>query len=64
MDVIKPNVFIGSSREAIGIANGIQAQINRYAQVTPWYAGAFEGNDYTIESLEKQFRRNDLSRRR
>ncbi|MDU4697298.1 MAG: nucleotide-binding protein [Paenibacillus sp.] len=60
MDGIKPNVFIGSSREAIAIANGIQAQINRYAQVTPWYAGAFEGNDYTIESLEKQLRRNDF----
>ena len=60
MDVTKPNVFIGSSREAIGIASGIQAQINRYAQVTPWYAGAFEGNDYTMESLEKQLGKNDF----
>ncbi|MFR9709220.1 TIR domain-containing protein [Paenibacillus sp. MB22_1] len=60
MDVTKPNVFIGSSREAMDIANGIHAQINRYAQVTPWYAGAFEGNDYTMESLEKQLRRNDF----
>ncbi|GIP46512.1 hypothetical protein J53TS2_01030 [Paenibacillus sp. J53TS2] len=60
MDVIKPNVFIGSSREAMSIANGIHAQINRYAQVTPWYAGAFGGNDYSIESLEKQLHRNDF----
>ncbi|WP_407673970.1 TIR domain-containing protein [Paenibacillus phoenicis] len=56
----KPNVFIGSSREAMDIANGIHAQINRYAQVTPWYAGAFEGNDYTMESLEKQLHKNDF----
>ncbi|MGG1613829.1 nucleotide-binding protein [Paenibacillus phoenicis] len=60
MDVTKPNVFIGSSREAMDIANGIHAQINRYAQVTPWYAGAFEGNDYTMESLEKQLHKNDF----
>lgn len=58
--MIKPNVFIGSSREAMAIANGIHAQINRYAQVTPWYAGAFGGNDYTMESLEKQLRKNDF----
>ncbi|WP_178022417.1 nucleotide-binding protein [uncultured Paenibacillus sp.] len=59
--MIKPNVFIGSSREAMAIANGIHAQINRYAQVTPWYAGAFDGNDYTMESLEKQLHLNDFA---
>lgn len=58
--MIKPNVFIGSSREALHIANGIHAQINRFAQVTPWYAGAFGGNEYTMESLEEQLLRNDF----
>lgn len=56
----KPNVFIGSSREAINLANAIHSQISYYAQVTPWYSGAFEGNDYTMESLEKQLDKNDF----
>ncbi|MBT2289159.1 nucleotide-binding protein [Paenibacillus albidus] len=56
----KPNVFIGSSREAMNLANAIHSQISYYAQVTPWYSGAFEGNDYTMESLEKQLDKNDF----
>lgn len=56
----KPNVFIGSSREAMDLANAIHSQISYYAQVTPWYSGAFEGNDYTMESLEKQLDKNDF----
>ncbi|BFH63609.1 TIR domain-containing protein [Paenibacillus azoreducens] len=56
----KPNVFIGSSREAMDYANAIHSQISYFAQVTPWYAGVFEGNDYTMESLEKQLDENDF----
>ncbi|MBA9084723.1 hypothetical protein FHR92_001184 [Fontibacillus solani] len=56
----KPNVFIGSSREAMDFANAIHSQIRYFAQVTPWYAGVFEGNDYTMESLEKQLDENDF----
>lgn len=56
----KPNAFIGSSREAIEIASAIHSQISYHAQVTPWYAGAFAGNEYTMESLEKQLDVNDF----
>lgn len=56
----KPNVFIGSSREAMDFANAVHSQISYYAQVNPWYAGVFEGNAYTMESLEKQIDENDF----
>lgn len=56
----KPNVFIGSSREAMNLANAIHSQISYFAQVTPWYSGVFEGNDYTMESLEKQLEKCDF----
>jgi predicted nucleotide-binding protein len=56
----KPNAFIGSSREVIDLASAIHSQISYNAQVTPWYAGAFTGNDYTMESLEQQLDANDF----
>lgn len=56
----KPNAFIGSSREAMHLANAIHSQISHYAQVTPWFAGTFSGNEYTMESLEKQLDTNDF----
>lgn len=58
--MIKPNVFIGSSREAMNLANAIHSQVSHFAQVSPWYAGVFEGNEYTMESLEKQLEANDF----
>ncbi|MBJ6362336.1 TIR domain-containing protein [Paenibacillus sp. GCM10012307] len=56
----RPNVFIGSSREAMDLANAIHSQISYHAQVTSWYSGAFQGNEYTMESLEKQLDNNDF----
>ncbi|MDF2923799.1 MAG: nucleotide-binding protein [Paenibacillaceae bacterium] len=56
----KPNVFIGSSREAMNLANAIHSQISYYAQVTPWYSGVFEDNNYTMESLERQLDKSDF----
>jgi predicted nucleotide-binding protein len=56
----KPNTFIGSSREAIELADAIHAQISYYTQVTPWYAGAFIGNEYTMESLERELDQHDF----
>lgn len=56
----KPNVFIGSSRETMDVANAIHSQINYDAQVTPWFAGAFTANSYTMEALEKQLDGNDF----
>lgn len=56
----KPNLFIGSSREAIKYARAIHEQIKRSAQVTPWYGGTFETNAYTMEALERQLERSDF----
>jgi predicted nucleotide-binding protein len=56
----KPNTFIGSSREAIELANAIHAQISYYTQVTPWYAGAFGANEYTMEALERELDQHDF----
>lgn len=56
----KPNTFIGSSREAMQLANAVQAQISFCTQVTPWYAGVFKGNEYTMESLEKELDQHDF----
>lgn len=56
----KPNIFIGSSREAIDIANAVHSQLNYYGQVSPWYAGAFGGNEYTMETLERELEQHDF----
>ncbi|ACX67409.1 Predicted nucleotide-binding protein containing TIR-like domain-containing protein [Paenibacillus sp. cl141a] len=60
MTIPKPNLFIGSSREAIKYARAIHEQIKRSAQVTPWYGGTFGANMYTMEALEKQLASSDF----
>ncbi|MEK3733834.1 MULTISPECIES: TIR domain-containing protein [Paenibacillus] len=60
MSIPKPNLFIGSSREAIKYARAIHEQIKRAAQVTPWYGGTFGPNMYTMEALEKQLASSDF----
>ncbi|MFC0214429.1 TIR domain-containing protein [Paenibacillus chartarius] len=57
--VTKPNIFIGSSREAMRVARAVSEQLSYVAQVTPWYAGTFGANEYTMDSLEKQLDRCD-----
>lgn len=56
---IKPNLFIGSARESIRYASAIQSQIGRSVQVTPWFAGTFGANEYTMESLERILDQSD-----
>lgn len=56
----KPNLFLGSSREAIPFARAVHEQLKRAAQVTPWYGGAFEANMYTMEALERRLDRSDF----
>jgi predicted nucleotide-binding protein len=57
---IRPNLFIGSARESIKFARAVHAQLGRVAQVTPWYAGTFGANSYTMEALEQQLNRSDF----
>ncbi|MGO0061918.1 TIR domain-containing protein [Brevibacillus fluminis] len=54
-----PEVFIGSSREAIEYARAVHESLSRVAQVTPWYA-AFGANSYTMEALEQQLDLSDF----
>lgn len=56
----KPDLFIGSSREAIDYARAIHEQMSHVAQVTPWYAGTFGPNEYTMEALERRLDRSDF----
>lgn len=60
MSIPKPNLFIGSSREAIKYARAVHEQLKRTAQVTPWYGGTFGANMYTMEALERQLARSDF----
>ncbi|WP_174614718.1 TIR domain-containing protein [Virgibacillus ihumii] len=61
MENHKPKVFIGSARESMDYVNAIHEQIHYYAEVTPWYAGVFQVNDYNMDSLEKQLDSNDYA---
>lgn len=56
----KPKVFIGSSREAMNYANAVCSQLEYTCQVSPWYAGVFKANDYTMEALERELAVNDF----
>lgn len=57
----KPKLFIGSSRETIKYVNAIHRALHYYAEVTPWHAGTFKANDYTIEGLERQLQASDFA---
>lgn len=56
---LKPELFIGSSREAIDYARAVHEGLSRVAQVTPWYT-AFGANSYTMEALEQQLDTSDF----
>lgn len=57
----KPRVFIGSSREAIPYAAAVAEVFEKNkVEVNPWYAGAFEPNDYTMEALDRELDANDF----
>lgn len=56
----KPEIFVGSSREAIPYARAVASQLSRIAQVTPWYAGVFGANDYTMDALERRLAASDF----
>jgi len=58
---VRPQAFIGCSREAIDHARAVKAHLEFVSQVTPWYTGTFGGNDYTMEALERQLDRNDFA---
>lgn len=60
-DIKHLNVFIGSSAEAINIANGIFENLERHITPNPWYSDTFGINEYTMDSLEKELNNNDFA---
>ncbi|MFC6648480.1 TIR domain-containing protein [Paenibacillus rhizoplanae] len=59
--MIRPRLFIGSSRESIRYARAIHEQLKRTAEVHPWYAAAFRPNEYTMEALERNLDISDFA---
>ena len=55
--MVKPSVFVGSSREGLEFANSIQVLLDEVADVTVWSQGVFGLGQTTIESLEQAMAR-------
>lgn len=52
---VRPIVFIGSSRESMGIAEQLKAGLlSREVEARVWSQGVFQASQTTIESLEQQ----------
>lgn len=57
----KPRLFIGSSSEAKPYAVAVMGELQRYAEITPWFAGVFIVNNATMDDLEMQVDHNDFA---
>ena len=58
---MRPRLFIGSSRESIGIAENIHSNLDEIAEVTPWNKGTFGLNESGLESLMRQKEEYDFA---
>ncbi|NBD24514.1 TIR domain-containing protein [Paenibacillus glycinis] len=50
----RPKLFLGSTSEAKKLALAVMKELERVAEVTPWFAGAFQVNNDTMTDLEHQ----------
>lgn len=57
----RPKVFVGSSRERLGVAEAIHRALELDAEVTPWHLGAFGPSEYPLESLGVQLDSADFA---
>jgi len=57
----KPRIFIGSSVESLSIADAVNLNLDRQAEVTIWRNGTFDLSSNTIDSLEKKAKSVDFS---
>lgn len=58
---MKPKLFIGSSRESVGIAYAIQQNLYRESEITVWSQGIFELSATTLDSLLGVVEASDLA---
>lgn len=56
-----PRIFIGSSREALDIANSIQVALDYCSEPTVWTQGIFNFSSYTLDDLIQQFSSSDFA---
>ncbi len=57
----RPRLFIGSSAEALPVAEAIQYNLHHAYDVTVWSQGAFRLNEYALESLLRQLDKSDFA---
>lgn len=57
----KPRIFIGSSTESLPIADAVNLNLDRHAEVTIWRNGTFDLSSNTVDSLEKKAKSVDFS---
>ena len=58
---VKPKIFIGSSVEGLSIARGVQANLQREAEVTVWDQDVFKPSSYTMETLMERLEKSDCA---
>lgn len=57
----KPTLFVGSSKEALGLANAIHTKLHHVAEVTVWDQGLFKTNRSNLDNLIKLLDRFDFA---
>ena len=58
--LMRPRVFIGSSREALPIADALQKKLEDAAEVTVWDQEIFRASEYVLESLLERLEETDF----
>src|SRR5580700_4229107 len=58
--MVKPTIFIGSSREAEPIATAIQAKLAPMVECMPWTSGVFGLSETTLSSLTAALHNSDF----
>lgn len=58
---MKPSLFVGSSTEALSLAEGVQSAVKHVADVTLWNQGVFRLSESALDSLLAQSRYHDYA---